>query len=127
MLVLRKTSIRFFKRFPTATHSGKMYIHHLFRYDQLQMSVLRNVSERTLPICQIPSVRIIRFPQFLIRLITIFHLYKHGLWRQDRDSRYRDAMLFSEVAIVINPRGCRFTGSGYFMLYSALFLPVAIS
>ncbi len=35
MLVLQKMSIRFFKRFPTAIHSGKMYIHHLFCYDLL--------------------------------------------------------------------------------------------
>ena len=36
MPVFQKTSIRFFKRFPTAMHSGKMYIRHLFRYGQLQ-------------------------------------------------------------------------------------------
>jgi hypothetical protein len=32
MAVRLKTSIRFFKRFPTAMHSGKMYTRHLFRY-----------------------------------------------------------------------------------------------
>ncbi len=36
MPVLHKTSISFFKRFPTAMHSGKMYIRHLFRYGQLE-------------------------------------------------------------------------------------------
>ena len=29
-----KTSIRFFKRFPTASLSGKVYIHNLCRYGQ---------------------------------------------------------------------------------------------
>ncbi len=35
MPALQNTSIRFFKRFPIALHSGKMYIRHLFRYGQL--------------------------------------------------------------------------------------------
>ncbi len=35
MPVLQMTSIRFFKQFPTAMHSGKMYIRNLFRYGQL--------------------------------------------------------------------------------------------
>ena len=35
MHVLQKTSIRVLKRFPTAMHTGKMYICHLFRYGQL--------------------------------------------------------------------------------------------
>ncbi len=34
MPVLQKTSIRFFKRFPTAMHSDEMYILHLFRHGQ---------------------------------------------------------------------------------------------
>ncbi len=34
MPVLQKTSIRFFKRFPTAMHSDKMCILHLFGYSQ---------------------------------------------------------------------------------------------
>ncbi len=33
--VLQKTSIRLFERFPTAKHSGEMYIRNLFRYVQL--------------------------------------------------------------------------------------------
>ena len=37
MPVLQKTSIRFFKRFPTAISSGKMQIRHLFRYGQLKI------------------------------------------------------------------------------------------
>ena len=36
MPVLQKTPIGFFKQFPTAMHSGKMYIRHLFRCGQLQ-------------------------------------------------------------------------------------------
>ena len=35
MSVLQKMVTRFLKRFPTAEHSGKMYIRHLFRYGQL--------------------------------------------------------------------------------------------
>ncbi len=35
MSVLQKTPIRSIKRFPTAMHSGKMYIRHLVRYGQL--------------------------------------------------------------------------------------------
>ena len=35
MPVLQKTFIRLFEQFPTAMHSGKMYIRHLFRYGQL--------------------------------------------------------------------------------------------
>ncbi len=34
MPVFQKTSIRFFKQFPTVMHSGKMYIRHLFCYGQ---------------------------------------------------------------------------------------------
>ena len=34
---LQKTSIPFFKRFPTAKYSGKMYIRHLFRHGQQLM------------------------------------------------------------------------------------------
>ena len=35
MPVLEHTSIHLFYRFPTAVHSGKMYIRHRFRYGQL--------------------------------------------------------------------------------------------
>ncbi len=36
MPVHQMTSIRIFKHFATAMHSGKMYIRQLFRYGQLQ-------------------------------------------------------------------------------------------
>ena len=39
MLVLQQTSIFFFKRFPTAKHSGKLYIRHIFRYGQLTNAI----------------------------------------------------------------------------------------
>ncbi len=42
MPVLQKTSIRFFKRFPTAKHFGKMYIRHLFCYGQFDAQYMLN-------------------------------------------------------------------------------------
>ena len=43
MPVLQKTSIRFFKRFPTAKHSGKMNIRHLFRYGQFSYELFQKL------------------------------------------------------------------------------------
>ena len=39
MPVFQKMSICFFKQFPTAVHSGKMYIRHLFRYGQFLINI----------------------------------------------------------------------------------------